>query len=267
MAQAQLIGTHSWTDPDPLFGGLSGIEVSEDGSRFIAISDRAAFVTGRIDRENGLIVGVTRDDIQEMLAPDGVPLTPEETDSEGLAMTVDGLIAVSFEGVAGVRTFALIDAAPSVLQFAEAFEAMQDNAALEALAVGPDGALFAIPERSGRADWAFPVFRLKDGQWDQPFAIQRRGAFLVAGADFGTDGKLYILERDFVGVGFRTRVRRFDLFSGAEELVLQTGLRVHGNLEGISVWHDGMTIRLTMVADDNFNAFQHTQIVEYRLIN
>ena len=88
----------------------------------------------------------------------------------------------------------------------------------------------------------------------------------MVGADIGPDNKLYVLERDFTGIGFRTRVRRFDLDGANEEEVLRTANATHDNLEGIAVWQDdGGAMRITMIADDNFRWFQQTEIVEYRL--
>jgi hypothetical protein len=142
---------------------------------------------------------------------------------------------------------------------------MQINSSLEALAIGADGALYTIPERSGRANRPFPVYRFQNGRWDIPFTIPRRDAHLIAGADIGPDGLFYVLERDFTGIGFRTRVRRFALDGMGEETLIDTGNATHDNLEGISVWDDGIGLRITMISDDNFRFFQHTEIVEYRV--
>ena len=46
---------------------------------------------------------------------------------------------------------------------------------------------------------------------------------------------------------------------------METRLRAHDNLEGISVWQDEQGLRMTLISDDNFRAFQRTEIVEYRL--
>ena len=155
--------------------------------------------------------------------------------------------------------------AGTVLATTQAFSDLQHNSSLEALAIGADGALYTLPERSGLATRPFPVYRLQDSVWDIPFHIPRRGAFLISGADIGPDGLFYVLERDFVGVGFRSRVRRFALDGTDEELILQTGVRTHDNLEGISVWQGASGLRMTLISDDNFRGFQQTQIVEYRL--
>ena len=258
-ADATFIGSYTWVSDDPLFGGFSGIELSEDGLHLTALSDRGAFITAVLTRTDGVITDVTAGAIIPMTDTGG------QLDSEGLAISTDGQIFVSFEGQHGVRQFAGLSGRSVSLPVAPDFADMQHNSSLEALAIGLDGTLYTVPERSGRATRPFPVYRLVDGHWDHTFDLPRRGAFLMSGADIGPDGLLYLLERDFNGIGFRTRVRRFDLRGGSEETVLQTGSLTHDNLEGISVWADDTGLRLTMIADDNFRMFQRTEIVEYRI--
>jgi hypothetical protein len=264
-ADAVLIGSYTWAVDDPLFGGFSAIEVRDGGTSFVAITDRAQFITGSFARRDGQITGVSAGPLVAMTGPGGRTLTRAESDSEGLAIAVDGTIYVSFEWMHGIRRFDAIGAPGSELMTTPAFDTYQTNASLEALAIDGDGVLYVIPERSGAATLPFPVYRLQDGIWDQPFSIPRRGPFLVVGADIGPDGRLYVLERDFAGIGFRSRVRRFDLRGGSEEVLLETRVRQHDNLEGISVWQDDHGLRMTLISDDNFVRFQRTEIVEYRL--
>lgn len=264
-AETTYLGTYVWEGAGPRFGGMSAIEVQPDGQHFLAMSDRSMFISGTFLRAGDQITGVVEDARSLLRSINGDPLTGEWGDSEGLALDPDGNIYVSLEGFARVRVQRGLDGAPRLLPVARDFIGMQQNAALEALAVGPDGAIYTIPERSGRSDRPFPVYRSVQGVWDIPFSIPRRDAFLVSGADIGPDGRLYLLERDFTGLGFRSRVRRFDLTGGAEEVLLETDTGTHDNLEGIAVWADTLGIRITMISDDNFRFFQETQIVEYRV--
>ena len=264
-AEATLIGSYVWAEDDTRFGGFSGLEISGDGSEFIALSDRGTIARGTFLRAGDQISGVILGDILPLRGPGGTPLPRAQSDSEGLATAPDGAVYLSFEWTHGVRSFDGEDGTLSALITTSAFAEMQTNSSLEALAIGPDGALYTMPERSGLATRPFPVFRYKDGTWDQPFSIPRRGAYLISGADVGPDGRLYVLERDFVGIGFRSRVRRFALDGSGEETILETGLRTHDNLEGISVWEDAQGLRLTMISDDNFRSLQRTEFVEYRL--
>lgn len=264
-AEPKLISSYVWTVDNPRFGGFSGLEMSSNGSSFIAVSDRGTFVDGTITREAGMITAITLGGFYPLYRGNRAPLRRAENDSEGLAIAEDGTIYLSFEWTHGLRRFAGIDQPASDLMTTPAFDAMQANSSLEALAIGPDGALYTMPERSGLATRPFPVFRFKDGRWDQPFSIPRHGPYLIVGADVGPDGLLYILERDFAGIGFRNRVRRFALDGSGEELIIETGLRTHDNLEGISIWEDETGLVMTMISDDNFKTFQQTEIVEYRL--
>ncbi len=137
---------------------------------------------------------------------------------------------------------------------------MQRNSSLEALAIDGNGWLYTLPERSGAEDAPFPVWRFRNGKWDQPFDLPRRGAFLPVGADFGPDGKIYMLERRFSGIlGFASRVRRLTLGPDGvidEQTVLESPTGRHDNLEGLAVWRDQAgAIRLTMISDDNFRFF------------
>lgn len=260
------IGRFVWTDDAAQFGGMSGIEVTQDGSRFIALSDRGTLWTGTISRTDGIITAMTPDLTTVLQTSDGTPVRGATADSEGLALAPDGTVYISFEGLARVAAYPDVTGPATRLPRPPDFAQMEANAALEALAVGPDGAVYTVPERSGRPLRPFPIYRFFDGRWTTPFAIPRTEAFLPVGADIGPDGLFYLLERDFTGLGFRSRVRRFGLDGSRGETLLQTRTGLHDNLEGISVWRDITgAIRITLIADDNFMFFQTTEIVEYRV--
>lgn len=259
----------SWRSDAPGFGGMSAIELAEDGESFVAISDRGAYVEGRLVRKNGRIVRVESSAPQPLLDTEGKPMHHKRAqDSEGLAIDAKGRRYISFEGdhrVWAYPTMARAEALPAHPDFA----GLQNNSSLEALAVDSRGWLYTLPERSGQMTRPFPVYRFNGKTWDEPFSIPRIGGFQPTGADIGPDGMFYLLEREFTGFGFRSRVRRFSLSAtalGEGEVLLESHLAKHDNLEGLSVTRTPAgQIRLTMVSDDNFNAFQRSEIVEYLL--
>lgn len=266
-----LVGAFPWRMDDPNFGGLSAIELADDGLSFLALSDRGAWTRGQITRDSeGRIIAVDARPMRFLRGRFEAPLDDGRNDSEGLAVAADGTLYVSFENIARVLRYDTIDGPAQNLISPREFSRMQRNSALEALAIGPDGTLYTLPERSGKLDRPFPVWRYRDGVWDQPFGLRRDGGYLAVGADFGPDGRLYLLERELHGLaGFSSRVRSFavsDMALSDERTDLKTQPGQHDNLEGISVWRgpDG-AIWLTMVADDNFKFFQSTEIVEYRI--
>ncbi|WP_299476732.1 esterase-like activity of phytase family protein [Cypionkella sp.] len=266
-----LLSAFRWTMNDANFGGFSGIEVAENGQDIIALSDRGAFTTAHIVRDDtGRIASVKTNPVQLLRDVDGEPLSPGMSDSEGIALAPDGTVYVSFEGPARVLHYPKLSGAAQSIRSPREFKAMQKNSALEALAIDAAGTLYTLPERSGGATKSFPVYRFRAGKWDKRLQISREGGYLAVGADFGPDGKFYLLEREFRGLaGFSSRLRRFTL--GAKgfdkgETLLQTPVGLYDNLEGVSVWRDRSGhLTATMVSDDNFKFFLRMQIVEYQL--
>ncbi|WP_209597761.1 esterase-like activity of phytase family protein [Ruegeria sp. HKCCSP351] len=271
-------------------GGFSGLEVQGNGLDFIALSDRAAFQHGRFQRQEGRIVGVSDRHLDRLVSDLG---NYSSADSEGLALASDGRLFVSIEGSQGLNLFlpghndsAWVPAPKQVGQ-------LSYNKGLESLAIDPDGKLIAIPERWPEEDGVVPLFRSSVGatemvvtliplkgtdkneaavktDWDIPFYMPVTPGFDPVGADFGPDGRLYVLERRYVWpLGVATQIRSF-LYTetGLEDaqLLLRTPLGAYDNLEGISVWRDEAgDIRISVISDDNFNWFQETEIVEFRL--
>ncbi len=264
------VGTYVWSGTTEAFGGFSGLEMEADGTGFIALTDRGGVIHGSLIRDGPRIKGVRSGGFVTLRDTDGSALGRHEHDSEGLALGEDGQVYVSFEGTHLVRAYSHPGSNGRRLPRHGDFRGFKTNSSLEALAMAPDGALYTMPERSGDASRPFPVYRYRNGEWTRPFSIPGRGPFLPVGADFGPDGRLYLLERHLDGIsGFLSRVRSFRIDGDLlldERPVLETSAGQHDNLEGIAVWKDkGGHIRLTMVSDDNFFFLQRTELVEYRL--
>lgn len=257
------VSQYIWAGDGAKFGGFSALEMDADGAGFTAISDHGAWLRGQITRgSGGQIMRIETEGVHD--------LHPRAGDSEGLAVAADGRYYVSFEGRHQVFAYDDLSGQAKALPAHKDFAGMIKNASLEALAIGPDGALYTLPERSGHKARPFPIYRFKNGAWSQPFDLPRVDEFQPVGADFGPDGKLYLLERRFSLIrGFTNRVRRFTVTEGDlqdAEMVFESQVGTYHNLEGISVWRtDSGNIWLTMIADDNFNFFQATEIVEYEI--
>lgn len=269
-SDAHLVSTYTWTHKDERFGGISGLEVTEDGLSFVAVGDRGTVFEGQFKRNfRGKISGVETKSIQPLRDSGGNQFKIAFLrDAEGVAIGTDGRIYVSFEGqhrVVAYKTLKKSMKMPRPWKDSN----FQSNSSFESLAIDDKNRLYVIPERSGALSKPFPVYRYEKGRWNNPFDIPRSDGFLPVGADFGPDGMLYLLERSFSGLRFSSRVRRFIVTETSieEEAVLITPpVGSYGNLEGLSVWQDDNgNIRMTMVSDDNFRFFQSTQFVEYVL--
>ncbi len=271
-ARVEYVGTYVWSLPGDDFGGFSGIEISDDGTRFTVISDRAWVRWGGVTRDAyGRIRGLEMAGRAQLQDSSGNPLKPGRLgDSEGLAISPSGSAWISFEGLDRVARYDDFDRPAIRLPVPPEWSELQVNEGFEALAITAEGDLLTLPEYSPD-DREFPVWRYRNGSWDQPFAIPADPDWQSVGADFGPDGKLYLLERNFRGLlGFRSRVRRFVLGEAgviSSEELLRSGTLQYDNLEGIAVWDDGLGIRITMISDDNFLPVQRTELIEYRVVD
>lgn len=266
---AQHMSSLKWQQSEDWFGGFSGIEVSADGSAFMALSDSGTLVQGNFQRDGGVMAGVQTLSTSPVKDQDGLIKRDPQRDTEGLAIQSDGQLFVSFEGRHRVYSYESAGALGTEIKRHADFLKMERNGSLEALAIDGRNQLYTLAE-TPTEDWDdLPVYRFADGEWLHAFTLPARNGFRPVGADFGPDGLFYLLERKFNGIGFRSRVRRFDISAdGAtdEETLLQTSTGTHDNLEGLAVWQDSDgQMRLTMISDDNFMFYQKTEIVEYRL--
>ena len=263
------LGKFVWRLNNPAFGGFSGIEILNGGQDFVALSDKATFVTGQITRNaDGQVTGMVANPILRLLdGKTGKPLIGWRTDSEGLAIDRDGHAFVSFENRPGVARLDLENGATRDLNRHPDFAKLSRNGALEALAIGDDQTLYTVPERPESRE--VPVYRWRNGVWDKKLHLPRRGEFAAVAADI-LDDKLYLLEREFRLIGgFASRLRRFDITESGlsgETTLLETPMGMFDNLEGLSVWRDATgAVRATLISDDNFFVLQQTQIIEFRL--
>lgn len=250
--------------------GVSGLELSEDGRRFLAVSDRGWWLEGALERSGDTLTNVTIDRILPILGSDGFPVSArrvaDRSDAEGLIVDADGTAWVAFERWAHVALFPdgitgkakWIKDHPTFYDFAE-------NWQLEAMAQAPDGTIYVFSERPLAE--GFPIYRLDGSVWTIDGYLPERDVFSIVGADFDkVTGDLYLLERKLVvGIWWQSRIRRVHLDTGADETLWTSERGDFFNLEGISVWRDAKGLRLTIVSDNNGDRDEPTQFIEFRL--
>ncbi|WP_050527910.1 esterase-like activity of phytase family protein [Pseudorhodobacter aquimaris] len=222
------LATFAWHSDDPKHGGFSGMEISADGLHFTAISDRAGWTEGRIIRDaQGNIEAIEATPVAPLRDIDTAQLSGHRADTEGMARAPDGQTYISLEGHAFARIMAFDDLAQPGrdLPRPPEYATLRDNCGLEALAIDADGALYTLPENP-RGRGPLPVYRYANGRWSKTLQIPRTRTFDPVGADFGPDGRFYLLERGFHGAfGFSSRVRSFALNSGGfhdEQIEMQS---------------------------------------------
>ena len=262
---AEHLGSYTWRPGWHGAGGYSALWLDEDGASFVALSDRGRWVRGVLSRDDeGAVADVAVSDRGTLRGIGGAELPPGRgRDAEGIART-GGAFVVSFEGDHRVVRYDPISGPAIGMPRPRAWRDLLVNSGFEALAAAPDGTLLAIVESNGGRD--FPVWRFDGESWAVAFDLSRDGRFTPVGADVGPDGRLYVLDRAYELIGFRSRLRSLALDGSDERELMRTPLRRHDNLEGLSVWRgaDGR-LRATMISDDNLRAFQVTEFVDYVL--
>jgi hypothetical protein len=267
---------------DPVFGGLSGLEVLDDG-RFVAISDNGDWFEGRLVlSEDGALTGVA--DVRTAMMRDeaGQPFPNKEAgDSEDLAQLSDGRFAVSFEQTQTIRIYDLNRDGPFGAAVAgprlEGVERLPRNVGLEAitatgyntLLVGAEGGSSdRTPLWLAALDAHAPVPPLAD----YPLA---RG-FALTSLDRLPEGGFVALERFYAPViGARARISRFadaaiNQHGGdidKQELAVLTPPMPVDNFEGISAVRmpSGVT-RIYIVSDNNFSRRQRTLLYAFDMV-
>jgi hypothetical protein len=274
------LGTLKLTSPDSDFGGLSGLIVSPDGKRFLAITDASHWLTGELAYDKGRLSGIKGTRIAPLRDEDGNPLSGKQGDAEGLAGTLDGTIYVSFEGDHRIWAYAFgrdgLDAAARAVPVPEGLAKAPGNGGLEALELLRNGRLLALTEgltdKAGQTrGWLIDP----QGGKDEALSIVARAPYEITDARQLPGGDVLTLERRFSrtgGIGFA--MRRFPLGSLEQgspirgEVIAEAGMDyVIDNMEGLSVRTDegGRTL-VYALSDDNFNGpLQQTLLMLFEL--
>jgi hypothetical protein len=263
------VGHFAWNVEDSMFGGISGLELTADGTNFTALGDRGRVFVGQFVRdEAGAVIGADIASSDSLAGPRGEALHDDDRDSEGLASLPDGGLAVSFELN---DRLALQPSAgdPAKVIPVPNLERFEENSTIEALAIDREDTLWALTE--GEVDGAHAVVRLRNGNWLPELRLPAEGTWRPVGADFAADGRLYVLERDFWPlVGFMSRILRFSPTEsglGPAEVLFDSRAGSFSNLEGLAVWRDASgNTRLTLVGDNNFLPFLPTDVVDMRVV-
>lgn len=264
---------------DASFGGLSGMEVLDDG-RWLAISDSGQWFEARLVLDHdGALVGFGGMRTAAMRDESGEPFrSKREGDSEGLTQLPDGRFAVSFEQSQSVRLYDLNRDGPfgaaTPGPTLEGARRLRANVGLEAIAVADNGDLLVGSEGNGDAAtlWRAPVGAQTP---IAPVARYRLEAgYSLTALDRLPDGDFIAIERFYAPVlGARARIARLSeqtISAGgdieAEELAHIAAPAPVDNFEAIAAiaMPDGAT-RLYILSDDNFSNRQRTLLLAFDL--
>jgi hypothetical protein len=256
---------------EPHFGGLSGLSVSADGTRFAAISDMGYWVRGRLEYDNaGDLGGVSAVTMGPLLDPKGRVLVGKaQGDAEAMAPDGRGGMLVGFEQNHRLWRYAALDRPAAATDAPAGLKRSPANGGLEALARLADGRYLALSEAQavpgGTRGWVGGP-----GHWSALTFVTVDG-FAPTDAAGLPDGEVLVLERRFPPVGARIRrIRAGAIAPGArlegEELARLEGSDTVDNMEGIAVRSGpaGETL-IYLLSDDNYSALQRTLLMMFEI--
>lgn len=267
---------------DDAFGGWSGLWVSEDGRRLLAVGDQGRWLTARLDYDaDGRLAEAADARLGPLRDEAGQPLLDKAVaDAEALAVAGDTAL-VAFERQNRIWRYPLAglpgEGVASALASPLAVAATAGNRGIESLAALPGGRLLALAEGLAAAEF-LPHAATRGWLWDgSAWAELGYGAqppFRPSDAAALPNGDLLVVERTASLVqGVRIRLMRVKadairpgaLLAGEELAVLAAPLTVD-NIEGVAIrpQPDGSAL-IYLLSDDNFSALQKTLLLLFRL--
>lgn len=266
------------------FGGYSGFGFLEGSDRFVAISDLGFWLTGVLERKDGLLHGISDATAAPIRGLDGKLLPGKwSADAEGLALIGDTAL-LTFERNHRVEFHELdfVNFNGPSRPFAGQFSnlRLRGNKGLEAVAAVPnnlnlDFEYLFFAERSLNSQGNLRAFLSAKGMLRE-FSVKREKDFDITSAAFLPDGSLVLLERRYnIANGVALRIRVADASSIKAGSVLDGEVLMEAdmayqidNFEGLAVSQNdaGETI-LTIISDDNHFILQRTLLLEFRLLD
>ena len=272
-------GGVSLTANDARFGGWSDVDISDDGMRLTAISDRGFWFEAVVEYdEKGGLAQLKEGRLGYLLNLGGRRQPGLIGDAEGLARAPDGSFFVSYERRPRIWLYPAADppfsAPPRVVPQPPGASAMPENGGIEALVRLPGGRLLALSEEL-KTEGGAHVGWVGDGRSWSRVTYEAGTDFKPTGAARLPDGDVLVLERRFtrmtVPAARIVRVRAEALRPGAhivgKEIALIEPPLTFDNFEGISVRQgSGGETLIFLLSDDNYFFLQRTLLLMFELL-
>jgi hypothetical protein len=278
-------GSLNLSSPLEGFGGLSGLILSPECTKLTAISDDGWWLGAGLTYDAATnLNGATNATIAPLLdAKAKRGLTKLERDAEALTRLDEQTVAIAFESVPRIETYALarngFAATAQKIPMPQAIAKGPENGEIEALGFAGEGPLqgqfIAIAEgnfdKAGNTRaWVWP----KNGATGFSFSVARLDNYRVTDLAVLPGGDILILQRNFVpaftGMAI-ARVAAADIKTGAvvkPHLLFEARQPAHiiDNMEAMAICQMNGETRVSVMSDDNYlPAFQSTLLIQFAL--
>ncbi len=254
------------------FGGISALAALPDG-RFVGVSDAGTLIGFGLTNNNR----IDRPFIAPLPDAFGDDKNYEDRDSEGIAYDPEsGQFWVSYEAKHAIRRFAPSFARSTGLRKLKGRYKWPDNKGTETLTRLRDGRFIAIAENLEDGEHEGLLFSgdpVEPGTALSRFAYRPPAEYRVTDGATLPDGRLLLLYRriGFPG-GFSAKLAIVDVgafragteVSGKVIATLAAPLLVD-NMEGVAVTQEGGNTIIWLISDNNFNLWQRTLLMKFRL--
>ncbi len=273
---------------DERFGGLSSLELDEDGTRLLGVSDRGFWFKADLDYTDGHLSGLGNAVMAPILGPDGKPYKGKVwNDAEALAGwepgRIDGKMIIGFESRARAGLYDLgkdgFKARFRDLKLPREVAKGPPNNELESIGrftSGPlKGSILAISELNRDANGDIRAWVWGGDRKSFDFTIKRFEDYAITDLAILPDGDILTVERSFgattlPGMAVR-RIKTEDIIANgsvAPSLVFAGRMPFYriDNMEGIAVSRLNGETRVTVVSDNNYRPeFQRTLLLQFAL--
>ncbi len=270
-----LLGAWELTAENPRFGGLSGLDVTGDGERLYAVTDRGFFLDATLHWDQHRLRAI---DVN-VFGP--IPTSYKESmhkDAEAIVKYAEDAFFIAYERIHRLERMFKHPETNRYTTNAMVFDAhisdqLNHNGGIESIILQPDGSLLIFAEDSLNEKNQIIGWRFSNDSPPEPINYPHYKDFALTDATRLPSGDLLFLERSFgIFSGLKHRILRVsdpEIFPGstldAEELAFLDNDMNIDNAEGLaSFQRDGRTYLLTL-SDNNFKAFQKTVLALFLL--
>lgn len=254
------------------FGGISGL-TALPGNRFIGVSDAGVVIGFGLTRNDR----IDRPFIAPLPESQGPDKNYTDRDSEGMAFEPSsGKFWVSYEAKHAIRRFSRSFSRMDDMVRPAAMQGWTKNKGAETIVRLNDGRFIVIAETLETDFHPALLFSgdpVEPGSVTSEFSYRPPTGYRVTDATMMPDGRLLVLNRSVsFPQGFSAKLA---VLEAAE---IKTGNKASGkviaslaspllidNMEGVTVTREGKDTIIWLISDDNFNIWQRTLLMKFRL--